>query len=301
MQALYRPEIPGLEHRHSGKVRELYRIDDQHTLIVATDRLSAFDVVLPDPVPGKGEALTTIANFWFARTRHLIGNHLTELPIEAVIEDPQQRAALRHRSVVVRQLHALPVEAIVRGYLAGSGWQAYRENSSICGIKLPENLPQAARLPEPIFTPTSKAGPGQHDEHIDFETLSTLIGHEHARRMRELSLHLYRHAAVHAERRGILIADSKFEFGLNADGTLSLIDELLTPDSSRLWPADRYQTGCSPPSFDKQFVRDHLETLGWNKRPPAPKLDHTVLQRTAEKYRMARQYLTAEHAVHTTS
>lgn len=291
MQALYKPSLPDLVHCYSGKVRELYTVDEAHVLIVTTDRLSAFDVVLPDPIPGKGAALTAISSFWFSRTRELIANHLSDIPLQDVIPDPEQRRLLQERSVVARRLRPLPVEAIVRGYLAGSGWRAYQQTGSICGIPLPAGLAQAAPLPEPIFTPSSKAEAGQHDEHISFAEVVALIGREYAGQMRDVSLQLYRQAAAYAARRGLLIADSKFEFGLDTEGRLTLIDELLTPDSSRLWPVAGYRSGCSPVNFDKQFVRDYLEAQHWNKQPPAPRLPEAVLRRTAERYQKARRCL----------
>lgn len=289
--ALYKPSLPNLVHWRSGKVRELYTVDESHILIVTTDRLSAFDVVLPDAIPGKGEALTAISNFWFSRTRELIANHLSDIPLQDVIPAPELRQPLQERSVIARRLRPLPVEAIVRGYLAGSGWRAYRQTGSISGIPLPAGLAQAAPLPEPIFTPSSKAGAGQHDEHISLAEVTALIGREYAEQMRDVSLQLYRQAAAYAAQRGLLIADSKFEFGIDAEGRLTLIDELFTPDSSRLWPAAEYRTGCSPANLDKQFVRDYLEAQHWDKRPPAPRLPEAVLRRTAERYRKARRCL----------
>jgi len=289
---VFESDVPGLELLRRGKVRDVYAIDDRHLLIVASDRLSAFDVVLPDPIPGKGAVLTGLSNFWFARTADRVRNHLAALDLAVVVPDDQARAALVGRTMVVQRLEALPVEAIVRGYVIGSGWKEYQRAGSICGIQLPAGLHQAERLPEPIFTPSTKAELGDHDENVDFAHVCSLIGTATAERVRELSLEIYRDAAAHAAQRGIIIADTKFEFGLDADGDVVLIDEALTPDSSRFWPADSYATGISPPSFDKQFVRDYLETLDWDKRPPAPKLPAEVIERTAAKYREAERRLT---------
>ncbi len=289
---VFESDVPGLELLRRGKVRDVYAIDDRHLLIVASDRLSAFDVVLPDPIPGKGAVLTGLSNFWFARTADRVRNHLAALDLAEVVPDAQARAALVGRTMVVQRLEALPVEAIVRGYVIGSGWKEYQRAGSICGIQLPAGLHQAERLPEPIFTPSTKAELGDHDENVDFAHVCSLIGTATAERVRELSLEIYRDAAAHAAQRGIIIADTKFEFGLDADGDVVLIDEALTPDSSRFWPADSYATGISPPSFDKQFVRDYLETLDWDKRPPAPKLPAEVIERTAAKYREAERRLT---------
>ena len=278
-----------------GKVRDLYAVDDDWLLIVATDRLSAFDVVLPDPIPGKGAVLTGISEFWFGRTAEIARNHRMGAPtLEAVLSDPAELAEAKGRAMVVRRLRPLPIEAIVRGYLIGSGWREYRATGGLCGIALPEGLREAERLPEPLFTPSTKAEAGEHDENIDFDTASRLIGAEVARRIRDASLDLYRFAAEHARARGIIIADTKFEFALDGDdGALVLIDEVLTPDSSRFWPADEYAPGMSPPSFDKQFVRDYLDTLDWDKTPPAPALPAEVIAKTAEKYREAERRLVA--------
>ena len=261
-------------------------------LIVATDRLSAFDVVLPDPIPGKGRVLNEISQFWFARTTHIVPNHLTGLPLSAAVSDLDQLRLLAGRAVIVRRLRALPIEAVVRGYLIGSGWKDYRASGAICGIALPPNLQQAQALPTPIFTPATKAARGEHDENIAFEATVELIGAPLAAAVRECALALYHYAAEHARARGIIIADTKFEFGVDPQGRLVLIDELLTPDSSRFWPADTWHVGSSPPSFDKQFVRDYLETLDWNKRAPAPHLPPAIIERTSEKYREALRRLT---------
>jgi len=285
--------LRGLVKLHTGKVRDIYAIDDRHMLIVTTDRLSAFDVVLPDPIPGKGRVLTSISNFWFAKTRHIVPNHLADLPLEQVVRDPAERALIADRSMVVRRLRALPVEAVVRGYLIGSGWKDYQHTGSVCGIELPRGLRQADRLPQPIFTPATKAERGQHDENVAFEAIVTAIGAPLAAQVRDTAIALYEFAAAHALERGIIIADTKFEFGVDESGTLVLIDEAITPDSSRFWPVDTYAPGSSPPSFDKQFVRDYLETLDWDKTPPAPHLPVDVIAKTSEKYAEALRRLTA--------
>jgi phosphoribosylaminoimidazole-succinocarboxamide synthase len=289
---VYRSALRGLERIHEGKVRDIYALDELTMLIVTTDRLSAFDVVLPDPIPDKGRVLNGISNFWFARTRHLVPNHLTGREIATVITDADERALLEGRAVIVRRLKALPIEAVVRGYLIGSGWKDYQASGQLCGIALPPGLQLAARLPQPLFTPATKAKVGDHDENIPYGEMAALIGPELAGVVRDTALALYRFAAEHALARGIIIADTKFEFGVDAAGTLTLIDEVLTPDSSRFWPADTYRAGASPPSFDKQFVRDYLETLDWNKRAPGPKLPQEVITRTSEKYREALARLT---------
>jgi phosphoribosylaminoimidazole-succinocarboxamide synthase len=290
-EALYESKLSGLTRVSQGKVRDIYAVDDDRLLIVTSDRLSAFDVVLPDPIPGKGEVLTKTANFWFARTEHIVPNHLTGIDPAEVI-GAAQNAALGERAIVVKRLKPLPVEAVVRGYLIGSGWKDYQNTGSVCGIELPAELQMAAQLPEPIFTPATKAEVGDHDENIDFATMADMIGADLAAKVRELSIQLYRHGAEYARERGIIIADTKFEFGLDADGKLYLIDEVLTPDSSRFWPADQYALGISPPSFDKQFVRDYLETLDWDKTAPGPKLPQEVIDKTARKYRQALEQLT---------
>ena len=291
---LHESSIGSLDLVGRGKVRDLYAVDDEWLLIVATDRLSAFDVVLPDPIPGKGAVLTGISEFWFRRTAQLSRNHRTEAPpLEAVLSDPAELAQARGRAMVVRRLQPLPIEAIVRGYLIGSGWREYQDKGSVCGIALPDGLRQAERLPEPLFTPSTKAEAGEHDENIDFDAAGGLIGPDLADRVRRASLDLYRFAAEHARARGIIIADTKFEFAVGGDGELVLIDEVLTPDSSRFWPADEYVAGMSPPSFDKQFVRDYLDTLEWDKRPPAPALPAEIIRKTAEKYREAERRLAA--------
>jgi len=273
-------------------VRDVYAVGDEHLLIVTTDRLSAFDVVLPDPIPGKGAVLTAVSGFWFRYTRNIIQNHLADLPLEAVLPDATERAQVEGRAIVARKLKALPVEAIVRGYLIGSGWKDYRSSGAVCGIALPAGLRLADRLPEPIFTPSTKAAAGDHDENIDFAAAQTLLGSELAEQVRSVSLEIYTRCAAYARERGIIIADTKFEFGLDAAGQLVLIDEILTPDSSRFWPADSYAPGSSPESFDKQYVRDYLETLDWDKTPPGPRLPEEVIAKTAAKYREAQARLT---------
>jgi phosphoribosylaminoimidazole-succinocarboxamide synthase len=285
--------VPSLQRIHQGKVRDIYAVDEQHMLIVTTDRLSAFDVVMPDPIPGKGRVLTQISNFWFARTRHIVPNHLADYPLARAVPDATERAPLEERSMVVRRLRALPIEAVVRGYLIGSGWKDYQQTGAVCGIALPTGLRQADRLPEPIFTPATKAELGAHDENIPYDRVVALIGRGLAEQVRATALALYAFAVEHALARGIIIADTKFEFGVDEAGRLTLIDEALTPDSSRFWPADTYRPGSSPPSFDKQYVRDYLETLDWPKRPPAPKLPPEVVARTSENYAEALRRLTS--------
>ncbi len=296
MTALYQSDLSGLELLGRGKVRDIYAVDDEHLLIVTSDRLSAFDVILPQPIPGKGEVLTRVSTFWFRRTEALIPNQLTDIPVEAVVRDPAERELLGDRAIVVRRLKPLPVEAIVRGYLIGSGWKDYQKSGAVCGIPLPEGLQLADRLPEPIFTPSTKAEQGEHDVNVDFDHVAGLVGRELAEQVRDISLQIYTEAAEYALGRGIIIADTKFEFGLDGEGRLHLIDEVLTPDSSRFWPADQYRPGISPPSFDKQFVRDYLESIGWNKRPPAPELPQEIIDKTAEKYREAERRLTGTGA-----
>jgi phosphoribosylaminoimidazole-succinocarboxamide synthase len=290
---VYRTHLTGLERIHEGKVRDIYAVDAETLLIVTTDRLSAFDVVLPDPIPEKGRVLNSISNFWFAKLAHLVPNHLTGRSLAGVVRDASERALLEDRAVIVRRLNALPIEAVVRGYLIGSGWKDYQATGSLCGIALPKGLPLAGQLPQPIFTPATKAERGAHDENISFETMAQRVGAALAAKVRDTALALYGFAAAHARTRGIIIADTKFEFGLDSAATLTLIDEVITPDSSRFWPADTYRPGVSPASFDKQFVRDYLETLDWDKRAPAPKLPPDVIARTSAKYREALERLTA--------
>ncbi|MDD5462552.1 MAG: phosphoribosylaminoimidazolesuccinocarboxamide synthase [Methylococcales bacterium] len=291
-EALYQSTLSSLKLRARGKVRDIYDIDDKHMLIVTTDRLSAFDVILPDPIPGKGHVLTNISNFWFKKLQNIIPNHLAGIPLEQVIPDANERAQIEGRAIVVKRLKPLPVEAIVRGYLIGSGWKDYQRSGAVCGIQLPEGLQQAQQLPEAIYTPSTKAAVDQHDENVSFEQTVALMGRDLAEKVRDASLRLYNEAAAYAKERGIIIADTKFEFGVDDNGVLYLIDEALTPDSSRFWPADQYQVGISPPSFDKQYVRDYLETLNWNKTPPGPSLPREVAAFCAEKYREAEIRLT---------
>ncbi|SDW03407.1 phosphoribosylaminoimidazolesuccinocarboxamide synthase [Thiocapsa roseopersicina] len=292
MNALHQSNLAKLRLIGRGKVRDLYEIDSEHLLMVASDRLSAFDVVLPQPIPGKGEVLTRVSRFWFARTAQLVPNHLADIPVSAVVEDPEELAQLGDRAMVVRRLTPLPVEAIVRGYLIGSGWKDYLHGGAVCGIALPPGLRQADRLPEPIYTPSTKAEIGGHDENVDFAHTERLLGPALAAQVRDVSIAIYRDCAEYALAHGIIIADTKLEFGLDSEGRLHLIDEVLTPDSSRFWPADQYRPGTSPPSFDKQFVRDYLETLDWDKTPPGPMLPQEIIDRTAAKYREAEERLT---------
>lgn len=288
-------ELPGLALRHRGKVRDVFDLPgeggESRLLMVATDRLSAFDVVLPDPIPGKGEMLCQISNFWFGRTAHLVANHLTGVDVAPVLPAGVDPALYAQRSVVVKKLKPVPVEAIARGYLIGSGWKDYQRTGRVSGITLPDGLRQAERLPQPIFTPSTKAAVGDHDENIDFDTMVHNIGAELAEQVRDATLRLYAFAAAYAAERGILLADTKFEFGTDADGRLHVMDEMLTPDSSRYWPADEYAVGSSPPSYDKQFVRDYLETLDWDKTAPGPKLPDDVIAHTRAKYAEALQKL----------
>jgi phosphoribosylaminoimidazole-succinocarboxamide synthase len=292
LDTLFESTLTSLPLVARGKVRDIYGVGDAHLLIVTTDRLSAFDVVLPDPVPGKGAVLTAVSNFWFERTRNIVPNHLAALPLGEVLPDPQERAQVEGRAIVVRKLKALPVEAVVRGYLIGSGWKDYQRSGQVCGIDLPSGLRLADRLPEAIYTPSTKAALGSHDENIDFEATRALLGDALAAQVRDVSLEIYASCASYARERGIIIADTKFEFGMDPDGGLVLIDEILTPDSSRFWPTDSYTPGQSPPSFDKQYVRDYLETLDWDKTPPGPRLPAEVLEKTAAKYREAQARLT---------
>jgi phosphoribosylaminoimidazole-succinocarboxamide synthase len=290
--AIFESSVPGYPLIGRGKVRDIYSIDDDHLLIVTTDRLSAFDVVMPDPVPGKGEVLTQISLFWFHMMQDIIDNQLTSRTIDEVIADPELREQLRRRALVVKRLKPLPIEAVVRGYLIGSGWKDYQETGKVCGIPLPPGLRQAERLPETLFTPASKAEAGTHDENITFEQVVELVGERLASRVRDVAIRIYEVAAAHALQRGIIIADTKFEFGLDDEGRLYLIDEVLTPDSSRFWPVEDYAVGISPPSFDKQFVRDYLETLDWDKTAPGPELPAEIIHKTAEKYTEALRRLT---------
>jgi phosphoribosylaminoimidazole-succinocarboxamide synthase len=284
MPVLHESNLTSLPLLHRGKVRDLYSVDDQHLLIVQTDRLSAFDVILPSPVPGKGEVLTTLSNFWFGKLCHVIPNHLSGIAPESVVKTDADRAQVSGRAFVVKRLKPLPIEAIVRGYLVGSGWKDYQKTGAVCGIALPAGMKEAQKLPQPLFTPSTKAVVGEHDENISFEEASKLLGEARANEVKNATLALYTEAAEYAATKGIIIADTKFEFGVDASGKMYLIDEALTPDSSRFWPADQYRVGSNPPSFDKQFVRDWLEASGWNKKPPAPEVPADVLQKTSDKY-----------------
>ena len=291
--ALFESSIPSLTLLARGKVRDIYAVDSDHLLIVTTDRLSAYDVILPNPVPGKGEVLTQISNFWFAMTQDIIPNHLTGIALESIIEDPQLAAQLRDRAIVVKRLKPLPIEAVVRGYLIGSGWRDYQKTGSLCGISLPPNLKLGSRLPKPLFTPATKAEAGDHDENINFDQVRKLIGEDLAEQVRRVTIEIYERAVRHAAERGIIIADTKFEFGLDDGGRLHIIDEMLTPDSSRFWPSESYEEGSNPASFDKQFVRDYLDTLDWDKTDPGPELPAEIVMKTGEKYREALRLLTS--------
>ena len=289
---LTEPGLKSLKKIYQGKVRDIYEVDGRHWLIVASDRISAFDVILPDPIPGKGIVLTTMSNFWFQRFENLVDNHLSDIPLEAVIKDEQELRVLAGRSVVVQKLKALPFEAIVRGYVIGSGWKEYQQTGMICGVPLPENLKLAQALEEPIFTPSTKARVGEHDINVRFEEVVKLVGKDIAERVRDISIQIYRHAAEYAWQRGIIVADTKFEFGLDSQENIVLMDELLTSDSSRFWPRDSYVPGKNPKSLDKQYVRDYLETLDWNKQKPGPRLPKEVIENTSKKYREACEQLT---------
>ncbi len=290
--ALYKSSLSSLKLLSRGKVRDIYEIDEKHLLIVTTDRLSAFDVVLPDPIPGKGRVLTQVSNFWFEKMNNIVPNHLSELKLEDVITDPEDLAQITGRSIIVKRLTPLPVEAIVRGYLIGSGWKDYQQSGAVCGVTLPEGLQQAQKLPKAIYTPSSKASAGKHDENISFAETIPLLGEKIAENIKQISIKLYTEAAEFAKKRGIIIADTKFEFGLDDKGKLYLIDEALTPDSSRFWPSKQYQVGISPPSFDKQYIRDYLETLDWDKKAPGPSLSKEVTEICAAKYAEAEAKLT---------
>lgn len=292
MDCLHTSDIKSLPLLHKGKVRDIYDIDASHMLIITTDRISAFDVIMPTPIPGKGRILNEVTRFWLEKLSHLIPNHLSDLSLDKVLPDAAERARVADHAMIVKKLKPLPIEAIVRGYLIGSGWKDYQATGTVCGIPLPAGLKQAERLPEPIFTPSTKAALGAHDENIDFAKTQALLGDSMATQVRDISLRLYKEAAAYALSRGIIIADTKFEFGLDASGTLTLIDEVLTPDSSRFWPLDQYQSGTSPVSFDKQFVRDYLESLDWNKTAPGPSLPDSIVNKTAEKYQQAKTLLT---------
>ena len=287
MSVLLESNLSSLPLLHRGKVRDIYEVDDDHLLIVQTDRLSAFDVILPTPVPGKGQVLTTLSNFWFSKLNNVLPNHLTGIKPESLVKTDEERAQLAGRAFVVKRLRPVPIEAIVRGYLAGSAWKEYQKTGMVCGIKLPADLQEAQKLPQPLFTPSTKAPAGEHDENISFEQAVKLLGVPRANAVRHAALSLYTQAAEYAATRGIIIADTKFEFGVDSSGKMYLIDEALTPDSSRFWPADQYNVGSNPPSFDKQFVRDWMENSGWNKQLPAPKVPTDIIEKTAEKYREA--------------
>ena len=288
-------DIPGLEAIGRGKVRDLYAVGDDRLLLVTSDRISAYDVVLPDPIPGKGRVLTGLSRYWFANTGHIVPNALLDTPVDEVVDglEPPELADLASRAVLMERVRALPIEAVVRGYLIGSGWKDYQASGEVCGIRLPEGLRLAERLPEPIFTPATKAAPGEHDENIGIDQAAELVGRELAERVRDISLALFAFGAAHAAGRGIIVADTKFEFGINAAGQLVLIDEVLTPDSSRFWPAADYQVGESPPSYDKQYLRDYLDSVSWDHKPPAPRLPEDVIARTTEKYNAALEVLTS--------
>lgn len=292
LTALYESHLPSLKLRARGKVRDIYDIDHQYMLIVTTDRLSAFDVILPNPIPDKGRVLTTVSNFWFDKLHDIIPNHLTHIPLEDILKNEDEYHQVKGRAIIVKKFTPLPIEAIVRGYLIGSGWKDYQKSGQICGIQLPEGLQQAEQLPEPIFTPSTKAAVGEHDENVSFAQIVALLGQNMAEQVREVSLKLYKEASAYAKERGIIIADTKFEFGVDDEGTLHLIDEVLTPDSSRFWDIADYKVGTNPPSFDKQYVRDYLESLDWDKKPPAPELPLEVAEVCAEKYHEAEIRLT---------
>lgn len=289
--SLFETDIKSLPLAYKGKVRDIYDVDDHHFLIVTTDRLSAFDVILPDPIPGKGAVLTAVSNFWFNKLESVIDNHLVDIQLDEILPE-DERIQVEGRAIIVKKLKPLPVEAIVRGYIIGSGWKDYQLSGEVCGISLPEGLQQAQQLPQAIYTPSSKAAVGDHDENIDYAKTEELIGSEKAKQIKDVSLQLYKAAAEYALERGIIIADTKFEFGVDSNDKLYLIDEALTPDSSRFWPADTYQVGMSPPSFDKQIVRDFLETLDWDKTPPGPVLPSKILEKTSDKYKEVQNKLT---------
>ena len=288
------PVIQNLDLVAQGKVRDIYAIDQDHLLIITSDRMSAFDVVLPDPIPNKGQVLTQLSLFWFEQTKNIIANHLSEnFMLEDVIQNQSEIDYFRKRSMVVKRLHPLPIEAVVRGYLIGSGWKDYQANGSVCGIKLEDTLQMAAQLPEPIYTPATKAEFGEHDENITYETTVDILGEVLAKRVKDLALAIYNYGVQHARKHGIIIADTKFEFGLDENGTLYLIDEVLTPDSSRFWAIEDYKLGTSPPSFDKQYLRDYLETLDWDKTAPGPALPPDIIENTAAKYKSAYDIITS--------
>ncbi len=288
---VFETQLNSLPMLHRGKVRDIYSVDDQHMLVVATDRISAFDVIMPTPIPHKGELLTRVSDFWFQRFDGLIANQISQMSLTDLNLTEDEFAQVMGRSIIVKRLNALPIEAIVRGYLIGSGWKEYQASQSVCGIPLAADLPLAGQLPETLFTPSTKAAPGEHDENISHAQVVDLIGQECAEQVRHASIQLYENAARYAEEKGIIIADTKFEFGLDDDGQLTLIDEVLTPDSSRFWPADSYQPGHNPDSFDKQYIRDYLETLEWNKQAPGPQLPESIVANTQAKYQEAAERL----------
>ncbi len=290
---VYESHIESLPFIYRGKVRDIYEVDENHILIIATDRISAFDVIMPNPMPGKGKLLTRISAFWFEMMKDMIPNHLSDLSLMDVLPNPDEYAQAEGRSMIVKKLKGLPVEAVVRGYLIGSGWKDYQNNGSVCGIGLPSDLSIASKLPKVIFTPATKAELGDHDENISYEKMSETVGSELAERIRTVSIDIYRKASEYAASRGIIIADTKFEFGLDSDGTLTLMDEILTPDSSRFWPADHWQEGTNPPSYDKQFVRDYLLSQDWNQTAPGPTIPEDILEKTTAKYREAIERLGA--------
>lgn len=294
IDALFKTNIKSLPLIQQGKVRDIYAVDEQHMLIVTTDRLSAFDVVLPDPIPEKGAILTAVSNFWFEYMKDVIPNHLSLLKLSDVLPRAAEREPIETRSIIVKRLKPLPIEAITRGYIIGSGWKDYQQNGSVCGVQLPAGLRQAEQLPEPIYTPSTKADVGDHDINIDFQRTKELIGVELAEQVRDVALRIYKRATDYARARGIIIADTKFEFGLDKNGQLVLIDEILTPDSSRFWPENEYRLGISPPSYDKQIVRDYLETLDWDKTPPGPTLPKEIIERTGQRYRELMTRLTED-------
>ncbi len=291
--ALMQADLTCLKLLHRGKVRDMYEVDDKHILIVTTDRLSAFDVILPTAIPGKGGVLNDVSDFWFQQLSHIVANHVSDMTLEEAIPDAEERQRVASHAIVVKRLKPVPIEAIVRGYLIGSGWKEYQKQGSVCGIALPDGLGLADQLPEPIFTPSTKADVGEHDENISFDVMTTIIDADLAEQIRDVSLRLYKEAASFALKKGIIIADTKFEFGLDEDGSLTLIDEVLTPDSSRFWPVSEYKPGMSPPSFDKQIVRDWLETQDWNKQSPGPVLPDEIKNKTSEKYLEALTRLTS--------
>ena len=294
-QIVFETQLKSLPMLHRGKVRDIYSVDDNHMLVIATDRISAFDVIMPTPIPHKGELLTQVSDFWFQRFDGVIANQISDMKISDLNLTDEEFAQVNGRSIIVKRLNALPIEAIVRGYLIGSGWKEYQSQQSVCGIALPANIPLAGQLPETLFTPSTKAAPGEHDENISHAQVVDLIGSECAEQVRDASIQLYENAAYYAEQKGIIIADTKFEFGLDDYGTLTLIDEVLTPDSSRFWPAASYQPGENPDSFDKQYIRDYLETLDWNKQAPGPQLPDSIVVNTQAKYQEAAERLLADN------